>query len=156
MVDDLSVLVGDVQHVGGRQSGTRWSRKRAALAGQWVTGEDPFLHRPAALEVLLDELWDALGGHAVLPGALRVDHHRGRVAAVAQAAGVVRVARVGPRPEAVTLDGQRESLPRRHPHLGRAATRPGTEKDGALVAANPDLGRGLLQLLPLVAHEETP
>jgi len=65
------------------------SAMRATLRVQAVIGNPQPLHRPPAHQVLLHNLRSILRLHTAVPHRLRIDHHRGPVLALVQAAGLV-------------------------------------------------------------------
>jgi hypothetical protein len=60
-----------------------------ALRVQALVGNAQPFDRPAANQVLCDDLGRVFGPHAAIPDGLRVDHHRGPMLALVQAAGFV-------------------------------------------------------------------
>ena len=62
---------------------------RAGLGIQALLGHAQPLHRPAAHQVFRHNLGGVLRAHVAVPDGLRVNHHRGPVLALVQAAGFV-------------------------------------------------------------------
>jgi hypothetical protein len=62
---------------------------RAALGVQALVRDAQPFHGPAGDQVLCNDLRGVLGTHAAVPDGLRIDHYRGPVLALVQAAGLV-------------------------------------------------------------------
>src|SRR5262249_54449939 len=111
-----------------------------------VAGEYPFLNRFSFGEVSLHELGHALGSHTVIPRLIGVDDHRRPVEANAQTTNLSSVTGVWARAEIPFLELLFQHLPRRLARLGRAARGARTQKNVALIGADPQLGGHRLHL----------
>src|SRR5262249_45117904 len=116
------------------------------LRVQRIPGEDPIFNRPVLHEMLLDKPRNAVGGHAVIPGSLRIHQHGRPVTADAQAADLGSITGVRAGAEIAILDLCLERFPSGLAHFRRAAVRAGAEKDVPAIAANANFGGGLPQL----------
>src|SRR5262249_28572686 len=95
---------------------------------------------------------NAVGGHAVVPCAFRIDDHRRALAADAQAADLRAVTSLFAFRQASFLQLRLERLPGSQACLRRAATRAGAEKHVPMVRADAELAGSGLQLLLHVGH----
>src|SRR5947209_3976227 len=128
----------------------------AAGRPQWVVGEDPLGDGPPFDEVLLHEAGNAVGGHAAVPGAFRVNDHRRPVAADAQAADLAAVAGARAGAQVLVLQLLLQRLPGGQARLGRAAARAGTQEDVPPVAADAELRGGGPEFVVRFAHRYLP
>src|SRR5438105_775612 len=102
--------------------------------------------------MLLHELGDALGRHAVVPSSLRIHNHRRALAANAQASDLGTVTSVRPGAEPIFLKERLEGLPCRQACFRSAAIGARAQEHVAVIITDPLLGNDRLQLVMKLAH----
>src|SRR5438876_1548977 len=99
--------------------------------------EDPLADRPAFDEMLLDEPWDAIRRHAVVPGAFRIHDQDRPLRADAQTLHLRPVAfvRATAHAQVLVFEQRLENGPRGQSGFGCAAVGADAEKDVAAEVA---------------------